>query len=61
MSSACVALSLYADLKMSGVDVGSFADFYADNVNRGNIRGADAWVGKKVNGHDVSTKSEIVK
>ena len=44
---ACVAASLYADLVISGADVGSFAAFYADNVNAGYIRAIDTYVKKK--------------
>ncbi len=42
--SVCVTASMYIMLKNSGADVGSFSEFYADNVNNGLIRGNDAFV-----------------
>jgi hypothetical protein len=42
--SVCVPASMYIMLKNSGANVGSFSEFYADNVNNGLIRGSDAFV-----------------
>jgi hypothetical protein len=39
-----VPASMYIMLKNSGANVGSFSEFYADNVNKGLIRGEDAFV-----------------
>jgi RHS repeat-associated protein len=47
-TSACVAISLYRALKLSGADVGSFGDFYADNVNADLIEPSNALVNNKV-------------
>jgi hypothetical protein len=41
---ACVAAALYADLKLNGAEVGTFAKFFAEHVNDGSIRKTDAQV-----------------
>ncbi len=45
---ACVAISLYRALRLSGAEVGSFGDFYADNVNNGLIQADNSYVRNKV-------------
>ena len=39
----CIVASLYVDLNLSGADVGTFAEFYAKEVNDGNILAHNSW------------------
>ena len=74
-SQACYSASLYTMLKASGANVESkFEDFYANQVNKGNIRGSDAYVkdatkvvsgykidGRKIKYNETSSYEEFKK
>ena len=48
-ATSCKAATLYWMLKLNGADIGSYSDFFADNVNRGNISENSGYVKKSTN------------
>jgi hypothetical protein len=46
IETSCVSLSVWVELKQSGANVGEYGEFYAEQVNKGNITAENAAVNK---------------